>query len=70
MAVVMLLPYWKGYDWFDTYCIAYGQIRHIKGKVQFKGDGKATSLDCVAVVFGPGVKGYSNGLTIRKPKKS
>jgi site-specific DNA-methyltransferase (adenine-specific) len=67
--VVMLIPHWKGYEWFDRYCIACGQLRHIMGKVYFKGaNGKAAARDCVVVIFGSGVKGYTNGPSIRKPK--
>jgi hypothetical protein len=39
------------------------------GKVHFKGvDNKAAAKDCVVVVFGPGIQGYTNGPSIRKPK--
>ena len=66
--VVMLIPYWKGYEWFDRYCVALGQLRHVMGKVYFKGaNGKAAAKDCVVVIFGPNVRRYSNGPSIRKP---
>jgi len=66
--VVLLLPYWKGYSWFNDYCVKHGQIRHIAGKVYFRGaNGRTLGHDCVVVVFGPGFRGYTNGPTIKRP---
>jgi phage N-6-adenine-methyltransferase len=71
VTTVLLTPYWKGYDWFDRYCVRHGQIRHVVGKVYFDGaNGKKAGGDCVVVVFGPDVKGYTNGPSIKKPSNN
>jgi site-specific DNA-methyltransferase (adenine-specific) len=67
--VVLLIPNWRGYDWFDEYCVSYGEIRHVMNKVYFASPvGKTGGKECVVVIFGPNVKGYTNGPSIRKPK--
>jgi site-specific DNA-methyltransferase (adenine-specific) len=35
--VVVLMPLWVAYEWFDTYCVAHGEIRYISGQVYFHG---------------------------------
>jgi site-specific DNA-methyltransferase (adenine-specific) len=67
--VVLLMPLWTAYGWFDEYCVVHGQIRQVVGKVYFRGaSGQAAGKYCVVVVFGPGIQGYTNGPSIRKPK--
>lgn len=71
VTTVLLAPYWKGYDWFDRYCVRHGQIRHVVGKVYFDGaDGKKAGHDCVVVTFGPGIEGYTNGPSIKRPSRN
>lgn len=67
--VIMLLPNWRGYDWFDEYCVTYGEIRHVLNRVYFTSPvGKTGGKECVVVIFRPNVKGFTNGPSIRKPR--
>ena len=69
--VVMLIPHWGGYEWFQEFCVAGGQLRYSMNKLYFKGaNGATASRDGVIVVFGPRVQSRTIGPEVRKPKKS
>lgn len=55
--VVCLLPSRTGTKWFQDYCLKYGEIRFVRGRLKFgnsefsKGD--CAPFDCVVVIFRP-----------------
>ncbi|MCH7686384.1 MAG: AAA family ATPase, partial [Planctomycetes bacterium] len=72
--VVLLLPSWPGYDWFQE-LKQKGQMQDVIGPLVFENaDGSTTVLNngyhtssIVIVTLGPGVVGGTNGPPIRKP---
>ncbi|CAN5890400.1 hypothetical protein BH23PLA1_BH23PLA1_39270 [soil metagenome] len=72
--VVLLLPHWPGYDWFQA-IKRRGQIRDVIGPVRFKHhDGGVAvlnngrfSVSLVVALLGPHVPPATNGPPIRRP---
>ena len=49
--VVMLLPARTDTKWFHDYCLTYGQIEFIKGRLKFGGSKNAAPFPSMIVVF-------------------
>jgi phage N-6-adenine-methyltransferase len=72
--VVMLLPLWPGYLWFQE-LVRHGHVQYVIGPIVFKRDtGKAVirtngrfSDSIVVITLGPHVRPGTTGVPIRKP---
>lgn len=51
--VVCLLPSRTGTRWFHDYCLPYGEVRYVKGRLKFGGCKDPAPFDCVVVIFHP-----------------
>ena len=69
--VVMLIPMWNGYAWWDEYCVKRGEIRFMQGTVSFTGYGKTKGhYDLAVVIFRPGQTSGTIGPTIKASGRS
>lgn len=50
--VVMLLPCRTDRDWFHDYCLPFGEITFIRGRLRFKGATNNAPFPSMIVVFG------------------
>jgi phage N-6-adenine-methyltransferase len=67
--VVVLMPLWLDYEWFERFCAAYGEIRLVLTKVCFRSPaGQIAGKFCLVVVFRPDARSGVFGPSIRKPK--
>lgn len=57
--VVMLLPSRTDVKWFHDYCLPYGEIRFIKGRLKFGGADNSAPFPSMVVIFRPKITGMS-----------
>lgn len=58
--VVCLLPSRTGTRWFQDYCLKYGEIRFVRGRLRFGNPefgNEPAPFDCVVVIFRPNGEG-------------
>jgi phage N-6-adenine-methyltransferase len=74
--VVMLVPFWPGYPWFQE-LMGHGQMQTISGPLAFRHDsGKTVMLNngrrsgsIVVITLGPHIRPGTNGAPIHKPPR-
>jgi len=60
--VVCLLPARTDTTWFHDYCLKYGTVAFIKGRIKFKGSSNSAPFPSMVVVFNGGTKNAANDL--------
>jgi phage N-6-adenine-methyltransferase len=68
--VVVLMPLWLDYEWFERFCVAHGEIRLVLSRVCFRSPtGQSVGKFCLVIVFRPGTRAHVFGPSIRRPRK-